>query len=182
VLTKISVRKLVAAHLDTLVDNRAVASDGGAKAPRSAGDLALFFGLPALAGIAFGIWAAAIGDGAVTATITAFSIFAGLLFNLLALTYEIMRRVADTADSRRTSEFLEKKKALRQVHANVSFAILVALVIVLLCLPDYVLPDRSVASHILNGVIVFLILNFALTLLMVLKRMHLLLDFEVEHA
>lgn len=181
-LSKISIRRLLVDHLDTLVDHRLREDTPGAVAPRSRGDVLLFFCFPAAVGILVAVLGVRLADSVISATITAFSIFVGLLFNLLALTYEVMRRTAEVNVNNRSRSVDRKKRALREVHANVSFAILVALSIVVLALPEYALSDGSIASRVLTSALVALALNFVLTLLMILKRMHLLMDHEIQHA
>jgi hypothetical protein len=170
-LEKIDVRSIIVGHLATLKDC------GGQK--RSITDLLLFFALPfcvAGASVWFGIQILAT---AVNALLTAFSIFVGLLFNLLVMVLTFLQTTQGAPDDRLLQV---RKQLLREITANLSFAILVALMLVAVAIFSLVRtqkdeePVRPVEAFILvTGSI-----NFVLTLLMVLRRMYALLMNEFD--
>jgi protein-S-isoprenylcysteine O-methyltransferase Ste14 len=110
--------------------------------------------------------------------VTSLSVFAALLFNLLLLTYDIIAKASTT----------EKKIFLKEVYSNISYSILVAVItVVITLLFDIMAPMiREIDSvaityaiyRILNGFIYFIAGNFILSLLMVLKRIHVLMSTE----
>jgi hypothetical protein len=118
-LEKINVWSIIANHIDTLRDY------GTDK--RSYADLLLFFALPvAVAGFAFwrGTQLRAI---AVTGLLTASAMFVALLLNLLIMVLAYLR---STRGSPTNQSLQLRKRFLREIAANLSFSILVALGIV----------------------------------------------------
>src|ERR1044071_7545092 len=91
-LTKIDVTGIVEEHANSLVDLR----DG----QRSWSDAALFAGLP-IAGAAFLTWGGArLTPDGVSVLISALSVFAGLLFNLLVLAHALRAAGSSTRGPR----------------------------------------------------------------------------------
>ena len=113
--------------------------------------------------------------------LTSFSIFAALLFNLLLLCFDIVQRPS-------VKESHDKVSYLKSFFANVSYCILVAIFVVLIVLifhvsqawikNDWPVQLAVWTFRIYSVVVYFLAFNFALSLLMVLKRVHILLRNE----
>lgn len=164
-LRRIDVRDIVRGHIETLTEY------GTSRAHR--GDYLLFFGVPLvmMAGL---LWTQVLlTRDMANIIITSLSIFAGLLFNLLLLTHGMLRSVPQ--------EKTVEKTLIREIYSNISFAILVSILIIITCTafyfsarPWFVLSVTAV-SH-------FLVANFALTLLMILRRIHILLSNEFNRA
>ena len=111
--------------------------------------------------------------------ITAVSIFGGFLFNLLAIIYsqiDKMRAEIDQTENRMTKI---RKKFVREIHANISFNIVLSIFLVITLILYSVEMKGMVfikaVSIALLGVNYFLLLLFLLTLLMVLNRVYILL-------
>jgi hypothetical protein len=112
------------------------------------------------------------------ALLTAFSIFAGLLLNLLLLVFSFSEKSQNST----TLQPL-RKQLLRELHSNISFSILTSIAIVavaMFCVVQVKLP-RSLPTGTYTGrvstfFLAYFISNFVLTLLMILKRMHILLS------
>lgn len=168
-LRKISFWEIVKDHIRTLYD---YGSERSKPSPAlSKTDTAVFFGAPALlTGVL--VWRRVyIPEGQLGTLITAMSVFGALLFNLLILLYD----VAGRAPSALSDQALKRRsELLHDIYANVAFSVLVtilaivALVIAAVSPKDRVLQPTSAVVYYLLGI-------FALTLLMVLKRMHVLL-------
>jgi hypothetical protein len=172
-MSKISVWPIIVNHINTLRDY--------STHKRSIQDFALFFGLPlaaALAGLYFK-WSFSVN--ALNALLAAFSIFAGLLLNLLLLVYTFSTEgIQLNALAKLKTEFV------RQLHDNISFSVLVSVSIVVTTLIAImrVKADSVINSDfievLITSVLLYLMSNFVLTLLMVLKRIHAMFNEKLE--
>jgi hypothetical protein len=136
------------------------------------GDIVLFYGIPlVVAGIIAGPLHVRMDETALTASITSLAIFAGLLFNLLVLAHGLLKK--DPASDRTADE----RTLLQEVYANISYSILIALV-ALIVLISLAMVENDRVGLVLTVLAFFLLGNFGLTLLMVLKRTHTLLRRE----
>lgn len=111
--------------------------------------------------------------------ITAVSIFGGFLFNLLAIIYSQIDKVRAEAERSEGNLTRIKKKFVREIHANISFNIVLSIFLVItLILYSVEIKGMAFAREVntvLLGVNYFLLLLFILTLLMVLNRVYILL-------
>jgi hypothetical protein len=171
-LSKIDFSGIVSEHLRTLYDFRTRRA--------SVGDYALFFGFPIVAAVGLTLGGFTITTDGVNILLTSLSIFVGLLFNLLVLAHAM--RGGDRAQVRTIHE----KQLLREINANLQFAILISLLAICVLLvtvfaPGYALVTVNSARVVrawIAGVTYVLTTNFLLTLLLILKRMHTLLGIE----
>ena len=108
-------------------------------------------------------------DSAVNIVITTLSILVGLLFNVIVLIFDIIKRDA--------SQKL-KNTVLKQLLANISFTILLSIVTILFTLATYF--DIEYIKEIATWIVYFLLTVFIFTVLMVLKRMYLLFRNEID--
>jgi len=171
-MNKLNVSRIVSEHFATLTDART--------GLLSWGDVFEFFGLPALiagAAIWFGV---RFNYNVLSAILTAFSIFAGLLLNLLMLVFSFAEKAQNggiLADTRR--------KLLRELHSNVSFSILVSVIVVIVAVVAVVRVNPTPSETRLTGatmtsLLTYLMSNFLMTVLMILKRMHVLLTQSIK--
>jgi hypothetical protein len=122
---------------------------------------------------------AQIRSTAVNALLTAFSIFVGLLFNLVVMVLTFLQNTQGSPDYR----FLQvRKQLLREITANLSFAILVALLMVAVAIISLVRTRKDDEPIHLPEAFMLIAgsMNFVLTLLMVLRRMYALLLNEFD--
>jgi len=165
---KIDVRQIIKDHVRTLTDENTKRT--------SRGDCILFFGLPILAAVALIAPKLIFGKTMGTVLITALAIFAGLLFNLLLLIFDIGNK------PRPKEEKLSpiKIRFLREIYSNIAYAILTALVTIVLLLIHIglVALQFTLVMYVTAFLVYILTGNFVLTLLMVLKRVHKLLAEE----
>lgn len=163
-LDKVDIRDILKDHFSTMV------SYGTGK--RSIGDYALFFVLPAIL-TGFVVWfSIVLSDTAVNVLITALSILAGLLFNVLVLIHTLAERFVAPTGKQDGQQFL------REIYSNIAYAILISL----LCLPPLVLLvifQNSIIRGIANATATYLVLHLGLTLVMILKRLHALLSYDL---
>lgn len=179
-MRKINLWRIVQGHFGTLC------APGEAKP--SWGDVLLFVASP----IGFGALIAWLGLGfsisVLDGLLDASAILAGLLLNLLVLVFSYTQsgQVQYSIDPHSAI----RRRLIREIHANISFAILVSLAIVattiiaIWWLPSGAeLPSKiGVTQPIFSFCIVALSGNFLLTIMMVLKRMYALIDYELERV
>lgn len=113
--------------------------------------------------------------------IAAISIFGGFLFNLLAIIYSQIDKIKTDAEK---EDNKLKKRFVKEIHVNISYAIVLSLIIVLLliaCSANFSeFKYDWFFVKILFGLTYFLLIKFLLTLLMVLNRVYLLLKKDSE--
>ena len=107
---------------------------------------------------------------------TSLSIFAALLFNLLLLIYDVTGRSAGSIGG--TNRL--RQDVLSEVFSNISFAILVAMVAIISVLILLMVDGSPPAERALSAITYYLVTLFLLTLLMLLKRVHTLLQHETK--
>lgn len=161
---KLDVRQIVGDHIRTLVDQRTDRT--------STWDLVVFFVLPALLSALIVCAGIRLDDTQTTVLITALSVFAALLFNLLLLTHSIVKQ--PTGERR-----APRKRLLREVYANISFAILIAVLAIIVLLAGVLFRGEAIALWS-SATVYFLVMTFLLTLFLVLKRIHVMLREEFE--
>lgn len=108
-------------------------------------------------------------DSAVNIVVTTLSILVGLLFNVIVLIFDIIKRDA--------SQRL-KNTVLKQLLANISFTILLSIVTILFTLATYF--ENDYIKEIATWIVYFFLTIFLFTVLMVLKRMYLLFRNEID--
>lgn len=106
---------------------------------------------------------------ALNIVITTLSILVGLLFNVIVLIFDIIKRDA-------THKL--KNMILKQLLANISFTILLSILTILFTLATYF--SIEIIKEIATWIVYFLLTIFLFTVLMVLKRMYLLFNNEID--
>ncbi|MEM2857270.1 MAG: hypothetical protein QW416_09235 [Candidatus Nitrosocaldaceae archaeon] len=105
-----------------------------------------------------------------------FSIFTPLMFNILILLYNTLQKNY-TAN---TSKL--KIRLMKEIYYNVSYSIFISIVIIILLLVSSLFNNTAINNNILIQIIYgsasYFIINFFLTLFMVLKRIYSLLRKE----
>ena len=97
------------------------------------------------------------------------SILVGLLFNVVVLIFDIIKR--DSANK-------IKNVVLKQILSNIAFTILLSIISILFTL--LTLIENSISKIIFNSILFFLLFNFVITVLMILKRMFHLFHSEID--
>ena len=164
-IDKINVSQIIVDHVRTL------RSDATGKVHWS--DYLLLLLIPSLVSVLPIYFQTELKESAVTLLMAAFSIFAGLLINVLVLIYTVAIRLEDSINSSDEDRYRLERDFIKQIFANVSFSILISVLIVLILFVSSVSPKAiNIAGA---AVCTFLIVEFTLTLLMSLKRLHVLL-------
>jgi hypothetical protein len=171
VLNKIDIRGILRAHLSTLRDSRF----GERLSPA---DLAIFFIVPCVFGGILLFSRFAFRVDAVNGFLWVFSILTGLLLNLLVLVITLA-----SAKPPQNVSHAKRLRLIKEIFANICFAVVVAVMVMCVALAalSYMRSNPGattgkIATFLLSG----LTFNFVLTLLMVLKRMYILLERELD--
>ena len=168
--SKINVSQILKDHLKTLRDqetNRFFA-----------GDVFTFFVIPMIVSLVIlFLIKFTLDKDTSNILITSLSVFSALLFNLLLLIYDIVRReerASNTVDSPLMVNFL------RQIYSNISFSILISVICVALLLITLLGIKAVWFNQIISFIVYYLVMLFLLTIFMVLKRVHILLSKEIQ--
>lgn len=115
-IDKVNIAPIVAAHFRTFrsFESRRLAP----------GDFILFLILPLLLSVGLVISDVTLPSMAIGTLVTALSVFVGLFFNVLILVADLALRSDEQASRNRQLKI--KTRVAREVHANVSFAILIS--------------------------------------------------------
>ncbi|MEH2465993.1 hypothetical protein [Nostoc sp.] len=169
IFSKINVLEIVTNHLNTLRDY------GASK--HSKFDIFLFFILPFIIGVCVVFSGIVLNKDLISTLINVFAIFAGLLFNLLVLIYDVSSKAAKPTNSVQANKL--KLEILEQIYFNISFEILLSLLIVIL-LSISIMLNNGLANSVFSVLVFFLAILFILTFLMVLKRVNILISQEID--
>ncbi|NMC57791.1 MAG: hypothetical protein GYA51_00125 [Candidatus Methanofastidiosa archaeon] len=107
--------------------------------------------------------------------ITAFSIFAALLLNLLLLIYSILGKEKGSSIKNDI-----KIKLLEEIYKNISFCILISIYCLLFLFATFIISNKFILP-ILELIVYFLLGVFILSLFMILKRVHKIFGDEFNH-
>lgn len=164
-LTKINVTQIIKDHVETLRNYNSL--------KLSHSDFFVFFILPALISFSLLYYKICISNEARNILFTALSVFTALLFNLLLLVFDIIQKKEENNGT------ITKLKFLKEIYSNISFSILLSIVdIIVLAFTFFNNDYIYYAANFLNYYILTL---FILTILMILKRVHLLLSKEISN-
>ena len=169
---KIDLRPIIHDHIATLRDDQAQR--------RSYSDLALFYGLPIAFGASCYHQEIALDREAFNASITFFGIFIALLLNVQVAIFSIYQRKWGAPSDERAGEVLDeqlenRRKLLSELNANVSYLMLICFVALVISLTAYAIK----AYGILPSALIFVAYaHFLLTMMMVVKRSHILFQKE----
>lgn len=113
--------------------------------------------------------------------IAAISILGGFLFNLLAIIYNSMENLKNDINSTNNSI---KKTYAKEIHSNISYNILLSI----LCVISLIAYNTEIINFdycifVERGILFlnyFFLISFVLTLLMVLNRVYILLDKNIN--
>lgn len=172
-MRKINVLDIIWHHVDTLRDY----STGRL----SWSDVTTFFGIPLAVSLTGYLLRWGLYVDALNALLAAFAIFAGLLLNLLLLIYTF------SSDTLHPSALAKVRiRFVRELHDNIAYAVIVSILIVVVALIavaqlNIESPRSSEPTGpIFTFLLVYLTVNFVLTLLMVLRRIHTMLREKLE--
>lgn len=161
---KINIFQIIQDHHNTLIDYRT----GRYKKA----DLFTFYFVPiSSTAILVHYLGFRIGSEQTSILITALSIFAALLFNLLLLTHSIVIRNLNQEGN------TSKISLLKEIYVNISYAILIS-ILTIITLLIHVVFSNALLALIVTWLTSFAVLNFIFTLLLILKRIYSVLEDE----
>ena len=169
---KIDIRNIFYDHFNTLRDH-------STKKLRKT-DLFVFFGIPLIVAPMLIALHGTLPTNLIVVIGTSLSVSAALLLNLFVLTYNTVLNSKAPELSSNTST---RKELATQIISNIAFAIVIALIIVVLVLYFGIAHDSISQQCViaLTGSIYFLGTLFGLKMLMLLKRIYVLLKGELHH-
>lgn len=160
-LAKINITRIIKNHFETLQNANTKKA--------SFDDYLTFLIIPfAITAILF-YFKVYITETALNVVISTLSILVGLLFNVVVLIFDIIKR--DSANK-------IKNIVLKQILSNIAFTILLSIISILFTL--LTLIENCYTKIIFNSILFFLLINFAVTVLMILKRMFHLFHTEID--
>lgn len=158
---KINITQILKSHFATLQNDNSKKADFD--------DYLTFLIVPIIVASGLLHYDIQLNDTAVNIVITTLSIFVGLLFNVIVLIFDIIKRDASQSI---------KNTILKQLLANVAFTILLSIITILVTLITYF--ESAIIKVMATWVVCFSLTIFLLTVLMVLKRMYLLFKQEID--
>lgn len=168
--SKINIWQIISDHLKTLVD--------ASKKRAGVSDWVLFLVVPIVFASVCVLYKPHLSRDSIELIITVTAIFAGLLFNVLVLLFDIMAKINDRPVRSARDEQKELKRVkiriLKQTYSNISFSIVESLSIIVFCI--IALPDIRYLKQVALFFAFALTANFILTFIMVIKRFHVLLS------
>jgi hypothetical protein len=144
------------------------------------GDLALFFGFPLLIGAVAWWREILIPSAALSGLLSAYSVFMGLLPSLLVMVVTFLGTTK--GDPSNEPALKGRKMRLRELSANLSFAILLALLLVTVAMIALMVDAKVYqwTPRIWSPILVAGSALFLLTLLMILKRIYAIVLNELD--
>jgi hypothetical protein len=171
---KIDVTRIIVAQVRTMRDN--------STQRYSVSDLLVFYGLPIVLGVGGAYYGWKFSTDVLNALLAAFSIFAGLLLNLLILVYTLSSQTEHPAALSKIRMAL-----IKELHDNIAYSILVSIVIVVATMIAVAYlkmherpPEMAFTARWVAAIVIFLTTNFVLTLLMILKRIYIMLNQTID--
>lgn len=161
IFKKININQILKSHFATLQNDNSKKTEFD--------DYFTFLLIPAIIASVLLCFRIALKESAINIVITTLSILVGLLFNVIVLIFDIIKRDA----SQRI-----KNTVLKQLLANISFTILLSIVTILFTLVTFF--DIESVKHVATWIVYFLLTIFLFTVLMILKRMYILFKNEIE--
>ncbi|UTH73326.1 hypothetical protein [Chromobacterium sp. IIBBL 290-4] len=163
-------------------------------------DIFTFYGVPFLFGVLFSIKGGGVKPEVLSMLVNFGAIFTALLLSVLMLVYEQQNKLEErNAVAGSVSFFNEKKKLLEQLYSNISYSVVVSMLLVMFSL-FYVLIDSFsieldfkflsfdgvelnsgnwVCNYLIAPFLIFITVNLILTILMVVKRTYSLLTMKI---
>lgn len=168
---KINLSKIIKQHFQSLVDINGKISYW---------DLVTFFILPLICSAFFVYRGWELSDAVIGIFINLGSIFTALLISVLIMLYDQEQKITDklvnlsrATDPNYRIKLDTKRALMREVFANISYAIIIAILLVFSSLLYQILTSNHVLSKIVFMPLnVFFVVNLLLTFLMVVKRTH----------
>jgi len=164
--SKIYLKDIVIGHFKSLAD--------AGKNKVSIIDIFTFYVIPfAISGISF-YFCFDVSKETISLLVNFGAIFTALLLSVLVLVYDQENKLNDQSSSGLVNA---KKKLLNQLYYNICYCIVSSVTLIIVCLIHSVVENTSPPLNVyfVTPLIIFVTTNLILTILMVVKRMHVLL-------
>lgn len=160
-LTKINLSSILTSHLNTLKN------DNTAKPEFD--DYLTFLIIPLIVATVLIYFKLYLNDAAVSLIIAILAIIVGLLFNVIVIIFDIVKR----DNSKKI-----KNKILEQLLSNISYTILISICSILLSIATFL--DFHIVKVVSNFLVYFALSHYLVNVLMILKRMYALFNNEIK--
>lgn len=172
-LSRINIFKIITDHFNTLKIYKSESKY------MSFGDTLLFIIIPLLLACYLS-YKGCNFESQLSNLIAGISIFGGFLFNLLAIIYSQLENIENNNNKIEDKNLLKlKEQFVNEIHVNISFCIVLSIIIVLTLLMTTIdfsyFTNYLILNKIILGLNYFLLLIFLLSLLMVINRVYILL-------
>ena len=161
ILDKVNVGKIISHHLGTIKNTNTGKPDKD--------DIFTFFFLPFLVASVLIYFNIELKTDATNIIIATLSIFVGLMFNIIVLIFDIVKRDASQKI---------KNEVLKQLLSNISFAIVLSIFAIIITLFTY--SSNFILKITFTWITYFCLGLFLVTLLMILKRMYNVFKNEID--
>lgn len=173
-LTRINILKIILDHFRTLREFKSESKY------ISLNDTILFFIIPIIIAsiLTFNGFSY---ENQLSNLIAGIAIFGGFLFNLLAIIYSQIENIENynSKNNDDSNLFELKEKFVKEIHVNISFCIVLSIILILTLFLTTIDIDIFGLGEILKKIIIglnyFLLILFLLSLLMVINRVYVLL-------
>lgn len=169
-LSKFNVGTIISNHVKTLKNQE--------EDKYSLYDLGFSFIAPLIIAVLLSIFGHPISTSSVGVIVTAFSVFAAFLLNILVVLFTMVERAKDGGNTQDTYNGDIKKTVIKETYHNISFALLLSIFIVVLTILLILLPTIYFISNLIAGIGDFLIFIFIATILLILKRINAIISKE----
>lgn len=205
-LNRISLSEIIKSHCSTFYDDAYLRIEGKKRVPL--GDKIIFIVIPIIIAIILLTSDFFITETYLNIILTCLSIFAGLLFGLLSLVFELTKNIkkeveiikinpieGDTLFKKLAHEEL-KYRISKELFVNIGFAIIVSILTIICAILTRLYPKQIILwlSHFecyqfiktvylvsSNFLAYYLLMLFVLTIMMILKRFFLLFESETKN-
>ncbi len=159
--SKLNVKEILCDHFNSLINDNTGKPDFS--------DIFSFLLFPIIGSSILVYFKIFIDSDRVDTLISALSIFVGLLLNVIVIIFDLIKK--DRYKS-------IKNELLEEVLANISFAVFLSIICIIMLL--FTLFSNCIAQYVFNSFSYFFLIEFVLTLIMVLKRMYILFKNEMN--
>jgi hypothetical protein len=177
VIAKINILDIVFSHTKTL--------HGAENEKILVLDLTLFYAIPVLFGLLFFIFVPKLDENYISSVISLYAIFSALLINAQIGLYSIFRSwethndtVPTKNDKIRISRMSSRKRLVKDLNVNLSYLIVISTIALCICFL-FIIFDFN--RKIEDVVLITLAAHFVMTLLMAIKRVHVMFDGEYRY-
>lgn len=160
-MDKIDIRNIISNHISTIKNTNTGKPDFG--------DFFTFIVLPIMISLSLSLLKIEFKSETTSIIITTLAIFVGLMFNIIVLIFDIVKRDA--------SQNI-KNIILKELLSNIAFAIILALSTIIVIIFTY--SSQLYIKIVSTSLSFFLVSLFILTLLMILKRMYNVFKNEID--